>query len=343
LPAAVDFLARLSEGRSLTEDQTYNAVSGMLTDGWSDPEVAAFLAFLSAKGETTDELVGAARSLLDRAAPVPTDLGPTIDNCGTGGDQSGTFNVSTVTALVVAACGVKVAKHGNRSLSSKSGSADLFQEFGVDLDAPPERVVQSLRECGLAFFFAPKWHPAVAKIQPVRRTLKFRTIFNLVGPLANPVRPTFRFIGVGGDHWQGTLPARMARAVQRLGASSATVVVGEDGLDEVSLAGPTRVLRVTPSSIRDEIWTPEDFGLPRATRHDVQASSPAESADVARQVLANRPGPALDLVLANTAAVLLTAGAVESLKEGVELARRAIAEGKASATLDALVRCTQCE
>jgi anthranilate phosphoribosyltransferase len=263
-----------------------------------------------------------------------------LDNCGTGGDQAGTFNVSTAAAIVVAACGVKVAKHGNRSFSSRAGSADVLQELGVNLDAPPERVAQCVEEVGIGFFFAPHWHPAVSKIQKVRRGLQFRTIFNLLGSLANPLQPQFKVIGVGGAGWQESLPLRMAEAIGRLGVAAATVVVGEDGLDEVTLAGRTRALRVTPAGIQEEFWSPEDFGLPRHTRAAWEINGVKDSADLIRRLFANEAGPAFDVVLANAAAALLTAGVARDLRTGAGMARDAVACGAAAAKLEALVRLT---
>jgi anthranilate phosphoribosyltransferase len=340
LPHPAEFLGRLADGESLDEAQTYAAVSAILTEGWSDPEVAAFLSFLRRKGESADELVGAARSLLDNAVAIDPPAGPLFDCCGTGGDRAGTFNVSTATAFVAAACGLKVAKHGNRSLTSKSGSADVLQELGVNVDAPPDVAARCLDDCGIAFFFAPRWHPAVAKIQQVRRSLKFPTIFNLLGSLANPLRPTLKIVGVGGQSWQHPLAARMAQAIQRLGARSASVVVGEDGLDEITLTAATRVLRVTPESIHDEIWTPEDFGLPRQSGEGWKIAGPSDSAEIIRRLFADEQGPALDIVLANAAAALLTAGVVDDLRAGVSMATEAVASGGARAKLDALVRLT---
>jgi anthranilate phosphoribosyltransferase len=335
-----DVLRTLAAGRSLDENQAADAVSSILTGSWSDVEIASFLSMLALRGETADELVGAAKSLLANAVSIDAPQGPLLDTCGTGGDGAGTFNVSTAVALVAAACGLKVAKHGNRSVSSRSGSADVLQHLGVNVEASPETAAKCLNECGIAFFFAPRWHPAVAKVQAVRRALKFRTIFNLVGPLANPLRAPLRMVGVGVADWRDALPARMAEALQRLGVESALVVAAEDGLDEITLAGSTRALRVAPTEIREEIWTPENFGLPRHLGDGWKVSTPSESAAVLHSVFANEPSPALDLVLANVAGALLTTGAATSLKDGVEIARRAIADGKASATLQSLVRCS---
>jgi anthranilate phosphoribosyltransferase len=335
-----EFLARLADGRSLEESQAYEAVSGILTEGWSDADVAAFLSFLRLKGPTADELVGAARSLLDNAVSVDPPNGPLLDTCGTGGDRSGTFNVSTATAIVVSACGVKVAKHGNRSVSSRSGSADVLQELGVNVDCPPDVARRCVDQIGIGFFFAPRWHPAVAKIQHVRRALKFSTIFNLLGTLANPLRPSLRMIGVGGVDWQSPFLAQMAKAVQRLGVHSATLVAGEDGLDEVTLAGSTRAIRVTPTQIRDDVWTPDDFGLAPCSMETCKIGSAAESATVIRRIIANEQGPAFNLTMANVACALLTAGSATSLRDGVALAKSAIARGDAAKKLDALVHLT---
>ena len=336
-----DFLRQLSAGPSLDEARAADAISSILTGSWSDAEIASFLSLLHQRGETADELVGAAKSLLANAVPVDIPAGPLLDTCGTGGDNAETFNVSTAVALVAAACGVRVAKHGNRSVSSRSGSADVLQELGVNIDASPEAAAKCLREVGVAFYFAPRWHPAVAKVQAVRRALKFRTIFNLVGPLANPTRASMRVVGVGTKNWQDALPARMAQALQRLGMESALVVAGEDGLDEITLAARTRAIRVTPDAVIDETWSPQDFGLARHSGEGWKVRSSAESADVMRLVFANSTGPALDLVLANAAGALLTASAARTLRDGVEIARAAIADGKVQATLDSLVRCSQ--
>ena len=335
------YLARLSKGESLDESETYAAISGILTEGWSDPEVVAFLTFLHNKQIVADELVGAARALLDNAIKIDVPAGPLFDNCGTGGDKSGTFNISTAAAFVVAACGVKVAKHGNRGFSSRTGSADVLQELGVNIDAPPATVAQCVGEIGIGFFFAPHWHPTVAKIQHIRRGLKFPTIFNLLGPLANPLRPTMRLIGVGGASRQGLLRLEMAVAALRLGVTSSTVVVGEDGLDEVTLTGPTRVMWGGRSTIEDKSWSPEDFGLPQYTGDEWKVDGPKESASLIRRLFANEQGPSLDIVLANAAAALLTAEAAKDLRDGVAKAREAIASGAAADKLDALVRRTR--
>jgi len=337
-----DYLSRLSQGESLDESETYAAISGILTEGWSDPEVVAFLTFLHNKNVTADELVGAARALLDNAIKIDAPAGPLFDNCGTGGDKSGTFNISTATAFVVAACGVKVAKHGNRRFSSRTGSADVLQELGVNIDAHAATVAQCVDEIGIGFFFAPHWHPTVAKIQHIRRGLKFPTIFNLLGPLANPLRPTMRLIGVGGGAGrQQLLRLEMAVAALRLGVTSSTVVVGDDGLDEVTLTGPTRVMWGDRSTIEDKTWSPQDFGLPTYTGDEWKVDGPKESAALIRSLFANEQGPALDIVLANVAAALLTARAASDLLDGVAKAREAIASGAAAAKLDALVRCTR--
>jgi anthranilate phosphoribosyltransferase len=338
LAEPAEFLVRLAEGRSLEESQTYDAVSGILSDRWSDADVAAFLSLLRIKRPTADELVGAARSLLDNAIAAQRPTGPVLDTCGTGGDGSGTFNVSTAAAIVAAAAGATVAKHGNRGMSSRSGSADVLQELGVNVDCPPDAAQKCVSEIGIGFFLAPSWHPAVAKIQKVRRALKFPTIFNLLGTLANPLRPALRMIGIGGVDWQDSILVQIAKAVQRLGVESATVVAGEDGLDEVTLSGSTRALRVTPTSIRDEIWTPEDFGFPRESMEACKIDSAAASAAIIRRVLANEQGPPLRLVLANAACALATAGVASNLREGVALARSAIESGCAADKLDALAR-----
>jgi anthranilate phosphoribosyltransferase len=259
---------------------------------------------------------------------------PVLDTCGTGGDNSGTFNISTATALVVAAVGVPVVKHGNRSVSSRSGSADVLAALGVPVEAGPAWAQQTLEASGIAFCFAPHFHPALAKVAALRRKLGIRTIFNLLGPLLNPGRAEHQLLGVG----RAELLDPMAGALGRLGTGDALLVCGRDGLDEVSLSGPTFVRRVRTDRIESFEWTPADFGLTAVAADELRADGPEASADIIRSVLDGADGPARRVVLANAAAALLVSGRTESLPAGVTLAARAIDSGSARRVLDALTR-----
>jgi anthranilate phosphoribosyltransferase len=329
-------LQRLGSGSGLNAAETSAAVSEIMAGAASEAAIAAFLAALRVKGETADELAGAVEAVRAHMAPWNPPPGtemtsrPLLDTCGTGGDGASTVNVSTATALVVAACGVPVAKHGNRSASGNSGSAEVLAELGVDVEAEPQVLRRCLAELGITFLFAPAFHPALRFAGVVRRQLPFRTLFNLVGPLANPARPAFQLVGVAGRR-----PAAMvAEALSRLGLQRGAVVTGEDGLDEVTLDGPTHVQWVEPGTVRPETWTPEDFGLPRASAAELRVAGPAESAARLREFLNGQKGPVRNLILANSAAALLVAGRAISLREGVEQAAVAVDSGAAAALLE---------
>jgi anthranilate phosphoribosyltransferase len=335
-------LPRLSAGERLDEAESQAAFDAILHGDWNDAAVAGLLILLRQRGETAAELVGAARALRSRLdSETGTPFAAILDTCGTGGDNAGTFNVSTAAAIVAAACGVPVAKHGNRGVSSSSGSADVLRELGVRIDAPPESARRVFSEIGLAFFFAPQWHRAVAKVQPVRRALRFRTIFNLLGPLCNPMRATHQLVGVGVGHWQDALPVRMAQAAARLGTARTLVVAGSDGLDEATLSGPTRALLATSDGLDEFAWTPADFGLPTYAADVWRVSSPAESAAVIGSAFAGTRGPAFDLIAANAAAALWVAEKARSLPEGVAAAEDAMLHGAAAAKLQALAAASQ--
>jgi anthranilate phosphoribosyltransferase len=326
-------LTLLAERRTLSAEEMRRAVGCLVTPDADPVEAASFLTALRVRGETADELVGAVLALRDHAAKPNVQRKGLVDTCGTGGAPVATFNVSTAAAIVASACGVPVAKHGNRSFSAASGSADVLAALGVRLDAPRCVVEQCLDDIGLAFFFAPLWHPVMRYLAPVRKTLRFRTVFNLVGPLANPAPVSFQLVGVGQTAWADVV----AKALQKLGVESAAVVVSQDGLDEVSLSAPTEVLWVQPDSLRSLVWTAEDFGLGRIDVGDVLAATAEQSADVVRRVLDAEEGPAMNLTLANAAAALWIARNVRSLSEGVEKARAAIRDGSAARRLEALV------
>ena len=303
------FLHRAAAGSHLSAEEAHQAMSALLEGHSNEVEIAAFLVALKMKGETAAELAGFARALRDRMIVV--DAGPdVIDTCGTGGDGSGTFNISTAAALVMAAAGARVAKHGNRSLSSQTGSADVLEALGVRMAMTPEEAARSVREIGIGFLFAPALHPAMKYAQPVRRALKMRTVFNLLGPLAKPARAQRQLIGAPSPE----AAALMARALAELGVERAFIVHGHDGLDEVSTTGPTDVWDVSTGRVEKLLWTPADFGVKRATLDALQGGDAARSAAIIQSVLAGEPGAARDIVLVNAAAGLLVADLAADLK-----------------------------
>ncbi len=335
-------LERLGGGSDLTALETTQAVSEIMAGAASEAAIAAFLTALRLKGETADELAGAVAAVRAPMAPWESDPDPRVgaiphpllDTCGTGGDGASTVNISTATALVVAACGVPVAKHGNRSASGSSGSAEVLAELGVAIEAPLALLRQCLTELGITFLFAPAFHPAMRFAAPVRRQLPFRTLFNLVGPLANPARPDFQLVGVAGAR-----PAVLvAEALVRLEVRRAAVVTGGDGLDEVTLDGVTTVHWIESGAVTRQAWSAEDFGLPRVSAAALRVSGPAASAALIRDFLAGRGGPVRHMVLANSAAGLRVAGRVATLAEGVEEAARAVDSGAAALLLERWAR-----
>ncbi len=322
----------LGARKDLTEGQARLAVDAIMAGEAPDALVGAFLAALRVKGESAEELAGAVGAVRDRMTGFEAfeGLPPTLDTCGTGGDGANTINISTASAVVVAACGVPVAKHGNRSASGNSGSAEVLTELGVDIEAAPEILRRCLAELGISFLYAPRFHPALKFAAPVRRLLPFRTLFNLIGPLVNPARPAFQLIGVP-DWDKANL---MAEAIARLGLVRAAVVTGHDGLDEVTLDGPTAVCWVESGRVDMRLWEAEEFGLTFVRTEDLRVSGPAESASRLKGVFAGKPGPDRDIVLANAAAALLVAGRVDTLGDGVRMASQAIDEGLAATLLD---------
>lgn len=298
-----------------------------------EAELAAALTAWRLKGETAAELAAAATVLLERM--VPFDPGPAevLDTCGTGGDGLRTFNVSTAAALVVAAAGVPVVKHGNRAASSRSGSADVLAALGMALQASPEQLQRCLRETGFAFCFAPCFHPGLRQVAGVRRQLGFRTVFNCLGPLVNPARACRKLLGVG----QPELLDPLAGAAARLGLQRAFLVCGREGLDEVSLSGPTLVREVRGDTVTARQWQPQDFGLQPCRLEELVVNGPEQSAAVLRGVLEGRPGAARRVVLANAAAALLAADRVATLAEGAQLAAAVIDAGKAAGVLQRLI------
>jgi anthranilate phosphoribosyltransferase len=288
------------------------------------------------KGETVDELVGFARAMRRMALRIDTGIDgqPLLDTCGTGGDSLGTFNISTVAAFVVAGAGVRVAKHGNRSISSRCGSADLLEALGISVGIPPERVAAAVREIGIGFLFAPAMHTAMKHAHPVRTDLKVRTVFNLLGPLTNPAGATVQLAGAPSRH----AAQLIARALAALGLSHGFVVHGYDGLDEITTTGATLVFEVRAGRVSEHCWHPDDFGVPVASAIALQGGDTAANAAIAREVLSGCPGPRRDIVLVNAAAGLVAAGKAESLREAMPMAAASIDSGAAMAKLEALTR-----
>jgi anthranilate phosphoribosyltransferase len=317
---------------SLTENEMEAAVLQVMDGNASPVGLGMLLTALRLKGETVDEIVGAARALRERAIRIPTNRRGLLDTCGTGGDELSTFNVSTATAFVTAACGVPVAKHSNRGVSSRSGSADVLEALGVRIDLTAEEVARAIDEIGIGFCFAPLAHGAMKYAAPVRKQLGFRTIFNLLGPLTNPAGADFQLIGAG----RVAIAHKLAQSLARLGTTRALVVCGNDELDEVSLWGRTSVLRVERGKIEASEWTADLLGLPECSAADLRISSPAESARLIRDVFSGAKGAARNIVLANAAAALFVGQMGDDPQEGLALAAAAIDSGKAAEMLKRL-------
>jgi anthranilate phosphoribosyltransferase len=298
-------------------------------------QVAGFLMALRTKGETVDEVEGLARAMLEFARPV-TFRGSLVDTCGTGGDRASTFNISTVSALVVAGAGVRVAKHGNRAASSRCGSADLLEALGVKIDHEPEGVERCLAEAGIGFMFAPVFHPATAYATGIRRELRVPTIFNFLGPLTNPARPAAQVVGVSDARMLPLVAEVLARRRVR-----ALVFRGLDGLDELTTTGPSTVFRVRDGSASEGTLDPFELGLPPATPEDLRGGEVAENLGIARRVLDGQAGPARDVVLLNAGAALEVAGRADSLAQGMELAATSIDSGAAGQILERWVEVSQ--
>lgn len=328
------FLHRVTAHEDLTRDEARGAMSLILNGEATTAQIAAFLVALKMKGETSDELLGLAIAMRDCVEPVEPDVSgeALIDTCGTGGDAQGTFNISTVAAFVAAGAGVRVAKHGNRSISSQCGSADLLEGLGINIQLTAEQVGAAIREVGIGFLFAPSHHPAMKHAQPARAELKMRTVFNLLGPLTNPARARMQLIGAPSQE----AAELMAEALVGLGTDHAFVVHGFDGLDEVSTTGPTLVYEVTGPKFDKHLWTPADFGVPRATLADLRGGDREQNCAMARRILDGEKGPARDIVVVNAAVALLAARRVQDLVAGVEAACDSIDRGVARVKVEQL-------
>jgi anthranilate phosphoribosyltransferase len=352
----LDALHRLANhSESLSRADAREVMSAVLSGQCTDAQIAALLIALRMKGETVEEIVGFAEAIRAAAYPLPIERAADslavsgtgrealaeecendslIDTSGTGGDASGTFNISTATALVTAGAGVRVAKHGNRSISSKCGSADVVEALGINIQLSPERTAQCLREVGICFLYAPNLHPAMKQVQGVRRELKMRTMFNLLGPLTNPARASGQVVGV----YSLDLVEKLAEALSMLGLRRALVVHGLDGLDEITITGKTRIAEAHEGSVRSYEVEPEEFGMRTATLAEISGGDAAQNAEIIRAVLGGEKSPRRDVVLLNAGAALVAAGRVQNIAHAISMAAESIDSGKAAAKLASLVQ-----
>src|SRR5271167_2689658 len=355
----IDALHRIANrGESLARAEAREVMADVLAGNCTDAQISALLVALRMKGETVEEIVGFAEAIRAAATPLPswskeardergsedsalyvsgTGRDALVDTCGTGGDASGTFNISTAAAFVTAGAGVRVAKHGNRSLTSKCGSADVMEALGVNIQLTPERAAQCLKEVGICFLFAPDLHSSMKQVQKVRRELRLRTMFNLLGPLTNPAHASGQVVGV----YALDMVEKLAEALSMLGLHRALVVHGLDGLDEITITGPTRVAEARDGSVRTYEVDPEEFGMKRAALADIAGGDAGENAAIVREVLSGKRSPRRDVVVLNSAAALVAAGRADHLAEGVPLAVQSIDSGAAAAKLAALARFTK--
>jgi anthranilate phosphoribosyltransferase len=333
--------------QSLSREEARLVMAQVLAGKCTDAQIAALLVALHMKGETVEEIVGFAEAIRAAAVQLNLPLNHTVDvsgtgrdalvdTCGTGGDASGTFNISTATALVVAGAGVRVAKHGNRSVTSKCGSADVMEALGVNINLPPARLAACLQEVGIAFLFAPAMHSAMQHVQSARRQLRLRTVFNLLGPLTNPAHASAQVVGV----YSAALVEKLAEALSMLGVHRALVVHGLDGLDEITTTAPTRIAEVREGTVRTYEVTPEEFGMRRGTLDDISGGDAPANAAIIVEIFAGRKSSRRDVVLLNAAAALAAAGRADHLAEALPLASRSIDSGAAAGKLEALIQFT---
>lgn len=330
-------LNKIIQRNDLTEDQMAQMITEIFSGNVTDAQIGALMAALATKGETFEELAGAARAMRRKALRIQASAATVVDTCGTGGDGAQTFNISTTTAFVVAGCGVTVAKHGNRSVSSQCGSADLLEALGVKLDTQPEIVEQAVQEIGIGFLFAPLFHGAMRYAAKARKEIGLRSIFNMLGPLTNPAAANCQLLGV----YAPELTEMFARALRLLGAKRAFVVHGHDGLDEISVCAPTRISELKNGLIRTYDIRPEQFFGTLADSADLKGGSPAENAAITLGILKGAKGPRRDIVLLNAAAALVAAGKATEFQDGIRLAETSIDGGPALAKLEALIRFTR--
>ncbi len=332
-----EYLNSIIKRENLSEQEMSSMITEILSGSLTDAQIGAFMAALATKGETFEEVAGAAGAMRRKAHRIQTSGGMVVDTCGTGGDGMNTFNISTTTAFVVAGCGVTVAKHGNRSVSSKCGSADVLECLGVKLDTDPEIVEEAVREIGIGFLFAPLYHSAMRYAAAARKEVGIRSIFNMLGPLTNPAGANCQLLGV----YAPELTEMFAHALRLLGAKQAMVVHGHDGLDEISVCAPTRISELGDGMIRTYDITPETYFGRRADQQDLMGGEPDENAAITRRVLAGEKGAKRNVVVLNAGAALAAARKARDIREGIAMAEAAIDDGKALEKLDALARYTR--
>jgi anthranilate phosphoribosyltransferase len=330
-------LSKIIQKKDLNEEQMSQMITEIFSGNITDAQIGAMMAALATKGETFEELAGAARAMRRKAHRIQASAPIVVDTCGTGGDGAHTFNISTTTAFVVAACGVTVAKHGNRSVSSQCGSADLLEALGVKIDTAPEIVEEAVQDIGIGFLFAPMYHSAMKYAAKARKEVGLRSIFNMLGPLTNPAGANCQLLGV----YAPELTEMFAHALQLLGAKRCLVVHGHDGLDEISVCAPTRVSELKDGLIKTYDIYPETFFGQVAAPENLLGGNPEENAQITRSILKGEKGPKRNIVLINTAAALMAAGQATDFKEGIQLAETAIDEGAATRKMEALIDFTR--
>src|SRR5262245_51217060 len=328
-----EIIQKMIDRVDLTEQEARGAMEEIMAGQATDAQIAGFLTALRMKGETAPELIGFARVMREKAEPLwDGQVLEVLDTAGTGGDRSGTFNISTAAAFVAAGAGVRVAKHGNRSASSRCGSADVMEALGTDIQMATDRLRRAIQEIGIGFLFAQRFHKSMKHVMPARTQLKVRTVFNILGPLANPASASFQVVGVSSPE----IMELMANALQGLGLKHAFVVHGANGLDEVSISSRTFVVEIRGEEIRQFVMTPEDFGIPSANSEEILGGDASENARIIEKVLTGEPGPRRNVVLLNAAPALVAAGAVSTWKEGIRLAAESIDSGAALKKLQEL-------
>ncbi|UCD37162.1 MAG: anthranilate phosphoribosyltransferase [Fidelibacterota bacterium] len=320
-----DILNKILGHQDLSMAEAREMMMRIMSGEFDDTQIAGFLVALRAKGETPSEIAGFAQAMREKMIKVPIGV-DAIDMCGTGGDAKGTFNISTVASFVVAGAGIPVAKHGNRSITSSSGSADVLAALGIDITMQPDRVVEAVEQVGLGFMFAPSLHPAMKHVMPARKALSIRTVFNILGPLSNPAGVQRQLLGI----FDGTLTETMAEVLKKLGSKQAMLVHGEDGLDELTITTSSKVSHLLETGVvKSAIVNPRSLGLPHASLADLKGGTPEESARITTDILSGASGPKRDVVLLNAAAGLIVGGGAADFKEGIALAEESIDSGRA--------------
>lgn len=333
----LSLLNQLLDGKNLGKKDTFYLMEQMMSGFLHDAQIASLLTALRIKGETVEELIGLVEGMRAYATPLPNVVVDSVDTCGTGGDGGKTFNISTATTFVAAAAGVSIAKHGNRAVSSKSGSVDVLEELGITLDLTPDEASKQLQDTGVCFLFAPQYHPAMKHVMPTRKALGFRTCFNLLGPLVSPAGVQRQLMGVFSPKYT----EKMAKVLQDLGSKHALIVSGLDGLDEISLTAPTQISELKNGQVETYTISPRDFGLSPCTIEDLEGGTPKENAAIIVEILQGNKSPKRSIVEINAAAVLYVAGKTDSLHAGIRLAADAIDSGKALQKLHQVAKSSQ--